>query len=153
MPCGVVDGSDLTTMLRMAQLGEKEGSRSLSDGASETDEETGADEHAEALGSGLEGNTEHHEEDTGNDSQTTTEVIRDVRTVTFLVHIITGNIQKFRTYANGRPQMDPIPIMALKRPNIDPLGWLKKVCHAGTIWRPFIIELYKIATSKHCDFR
>lgn len=79
MPCSIVDGGDLATVLGVAQFGEEEGGRGLSDGASETDEKTGTNEHAKALRSGLKGNTEHHKEDTGNDGPTTTEVIGDVR--------------------------------------------------------------------------
>lgn len=99
MPCCVVHCCNLTTVLGMAQLGEKEGSRGLRNGTSETDEETGSNEHAEALRSCLERNTEHHEEDTGDNGQTTAKVIGDVGTITFLACSI---IRKTSELKNSR---------------------------------------------------
>lgn len=77
MPCGVVDGSDDTTVLRMAQLSKEQWGRGLGNGTTEPNEETGSNEHAERGGCGLKGNTHHHEEDTSADGKTTTETIRN----------------------------------------------------------------------------
>lgn len=77
VPCGVVDGGDDTTVLRMAQLSEEERSRGLRNGTTEPNEETGSNEHGERGGSSLEGNTDHHEGDTSADGDTTAETIRD----------------------------------------------------------------------------
>lgn len=79
VPCSVVEGSDSTTVLGMAQFGKEERSRGLGNRASKADEETGTNEHAKVLRSGLEGNAEHHKKDAGNNGQTTAKVIGDVR--------------------------------------------------------------------------
>jgi hypothetical protein len=106
VPGGVVDGSDDTTMLGMAQLGEEKRSGGLGDGTTEPDEETGGDEHGEGGSSGLERNP----------------II--MKKIPVQIARRRPNLSEIKG-AKGRPQMDPIPMMALKRPKRPPVGWLK----------------------------
>ena len=57
VPEGVVEGTQSGTVGGIGQFGDQHSGATVCKGESETDEETSANEHADALGGGLEGST------------------------------------------------------------------------------------------------
>jgi len=53
IPEGVVERGQRSTVRRVGQLGDQHGGAGVCEGETEADEETGADEHINALGGGL----------------------------------------------------------------------------------------------------
>lgn len=71
VPGGVVERGDTGTVLEMSKLSDEKRSGTVGEGDTESDEETGSREHAEILRSGLEGDTDKHDNDTNNDGNAT----------------------------------------------------------------------------------
>jgi hypothetical protein len=59
VPEGVVEGSQRSTVGGIGQFGDQHGGASLGEGETETDEKTSANEHANALGGGLDGSSDN----------------------------------------------------------------------------------------------
>jgi hypothetical protein len=79
VPQAVVDGGDTSTMLRMADLGEKERRRELGKGVAETHEETTAHEVTQVLGCGLDGGTDNHDDTSCNNASLAAVVVGNER--------------------------------------------------------------------------
>jgi hypothetical protein len=75
VPQAVVDGGNTGTMLRMADLGEKQGGRELGKGVAETHEKSSTHEVVEVLSSSLDGGTNKHDETSDDDSGLASKVI------------------------------------------------------------------------------
>ena len=77
VPQAVVDGCDTSAVLRVADLSEEQRSGELGERVAETHEETGALEHGQVDGGGLDRGGDDHDGATDDDGHTTTVVIRD----------------------------------------------------------------------------
>jgi len=77
IPQAVVDGSDTSAVLRVADLSKEQRSGELGERVAETHEETGALEHGQVDGGSLDGGGNDHDGATDDDGHTTTVVIRD----------------------------------------------------------------------------
>jgi len=75
VPGGVVKRSDTGTMLHMSQLSDEERSSSVSERDTESNEVTSTSEHTNVGSSGLESNTDEHDTETDQDSETTSSPI------------------------------------------------------------------------------
>lgn len=65
-------------MLRVSELGEQQRRSTVSDSNTESDKETGTDEHVQIHSSRLDDNTADHEDTTSEDTSATTQTISDV---------------------------------------------------------------------------
>jgi len=75
VPQAVVDGSDATTVLRVADLSQKHGSRKLGQGVAETHEEASALEHGLVDGGSLDSSRKDHDDTAADDGQPPAEVV------------------------------------------------------------------------------
>lgn len=79
VPETVVDGSDGASVLRVADLGEKQGRRHLGEGVTETEDETTTEVHLVSVGKGSDATASNHEGAAGGDGGPTAVGIGDVR--------------------------------------------------------------------------
>jgi hypothetical protein len=75
VPQAVVDGSDTSTMLRMADLGKEQRRRKLSKRITETHEETSTHEVVEILSGSLDGSTDDHDQASKDDASLAAKVV------------------------------------------------------------------------------
>jgi hypothetical protein len=75
VPQAVVDGGDTSTMLRVAEFGEKQGRRQLSQRVSETHKETSTHKVVKVLSGGLNASCDDHDNTSEGDACSTSETI------------------------------------------------------------------------------
>jgi hypothetical protein len=79
IPQAIVDGGDLSTMLRMRNFGDKHGAGELGQGVAETHEESGALVLWAAHRGGLDGGCDDHDDATNSDGSFTAKLVAEER--------------------------------------------------------------------------